>query len=1115
MKILFAKNSYKVILQTIVFGVLLVASLHSANAQIHFRFIDDLPGGLVISVANAVSGDGSTVVGYSVAEKKSLPIFWKSEGSLSPFGEGVDSLTSGSVFDVSFTGSKMVGTYEYNIPLGFVGENSFTYDGNFYPLFPQTYDTSDQYCGMESWATRISGDGSTIVGSKDSAAKTGYRVPFKMAGGPIQMLEMPADFNEGIAMGVSYDGSVIVGNITSHLYYPSPYQVVVWKNGGAPQEMARGLAGYVLTVTNLSQDGTTAIGYDGDGNEAKFWHTDFSSGGRLPGICGTPYDVSADGSMIVGETKFIDTLYGTAAYVWDNRRGALLVQDILQKDFGVNLPGWQLRNATGISADGSVIVGNATGPSGWEEGWWAYIPYIILYGPYSNQELIGGNKDTLKWKCAGPQHVNIYLSLDSGKTTQPLAENLITDSSKFIWTIPDTISQNCQIVIKGVEDAAVKAESPIFTIGGYRLKRQKPYSDQWELFDLASHGWSYANSDNPMWPIVWWSQFNYQAGTDPYTNSPYPDREPFFSALPKVFPDWPLFVHTFEQPNCYYGNTGIYRGAAESYWEVIKDKWGGSCFGLALSELFAFDDPSRLQYQFPEMPPYNAPNNQYLPSNFVCTDSIRLVINSLFLYQMGKEHQSYFRTKYETTPKQTLDELRAMFLANARQDKVLILAPDNDPRRHAIMPYRIANNGNAFNIYVHDSNLPGDKETHVFVDTVNNDWVYTNLTNAHGLGWYGRTGLFLTDAINWYYSNPLLPKQSEQKMGKSIFLADDSTYDLYVPRNASITITDDIGRTTGCSGDSIIRQIPKSYPIVPADIASKPLGYTVPKGNYRVNIQKQPDSTSVFKVFTDSMIYSYRRHSVDSLQNDDLDVSRGGFGVRNHDTSPKQFDLDVVLPIGMSTYYLGECRLSMQNLTLEQGDSLSLSILDPAYDIDPIVRNFGSHPTTYDVKFLSYWKGRYTDFNTEKYEHHSIVLEANSSQTLYPKWRDLNGHSVQIDIDNGNDGTVDSTIDLSDQTTDVKDHNSDEKPSGYALLQNYPNPFNPITTIIYQLPNQSHVILKVFDLLGREVATLVNGVEAAGYKSVTFNANGLSSGMYYYRLQVGKYIETKKLLLLR
>jgi hypothetical protein len=302
---------------------------------------------------------------------------------------------------------------------------------------------------------------------------------------------------------------------------------------------------------------------------------------------------------------------------------------------------------------------------------------------------------------------------------------------------------------------------------------------------------------------------------------------------------------------------------------------------------------------------------------------------------------------------------------------------------------------------------------------------------------------------------------------------------------------------------------------VPADIVSKPLGYTVPKGNYRVNIQKQPDSTSVFKVFTDSMIYSYRRYGVDSLQHDDLNVDRGGFGVSNHDLSAKQFDLDVVLPIGMSAYYLGECRLSMQNLTVEQDDSVSLSILDPAYDIEPVVRNFGSHPTTYDVKLVSYWKGKYTDFNTDKYEHHSVILEANSSQTLYPKWRDLNGHSVQIDIDNGNDGTVDSTVDLSDQTTDVKDHNSDEKPQAYALLQNYPNPFNPITTISYLLPTQSHVTLKVFDLLGREVATLVDDYKEAGYYEASFDASSLSGGVYYYRLQAGTFTETKKLLLMK
>jgi len=85
----------------------------------------------------------------------------------------------------------------------------------------------------------------------------------------------------------------------------------------------------------------------------------------------------------------------------------------------------------------------------------------------------------------------------------------------------------------------------------------------------------------------------------------------------------------------------------------------------------------------------------------------------------------------------------------------------------------------------------------------------------------------------------------------------------------------------------------------------------------------------------------------------------------------------------------------------------------------------------------------------------------------------------------------------------------------YSLKQNFPNPFNPSTIISYQIQTQSKVILKVFDALGREVATLVNSLEQPGYKSVNFNANNLESGVYYYRLQAGNFIETKKLVLLR
>lgn len=85
----------------------------------------------------------------------------------------------------------------------------------------------------------------------------------------------------------------------------------------------------------------------------------------------------------------------------------------------------------------------------------------------------------------------------------------------------------------------------------------------------------------------------------------------------------------------------------------------------------------------------------------------------------------------------------------------------------------------------------------------------------------------------------------------------------------------------------------------------------------------------------------------------------------------------------------------------------------------------------------------------------------------------------------------------------------------YNLSQNFPNPFNPTTVISYQLPEYSRVKLKVYDLLGREVATLVNGNKPAGNYKVEFNAGKLVSGVYFYRMEAGTFSQTKKLLLLK
>jgi hypothetical protein len=88
-------------------------------------------------------------------------------------------------------------------------------------------------------------------------------------------------------------------------------------------------------------------------------------------------------------------------------------------------------------------------------------------------------------------------------------------------------------------------------------------------------------------------------------------------------------------------------------------------------------------------------------------------------------------------------------------------------------------------------------------------------------------------------------------------------------------------------------------------------------------------------------------------------------------------------------------------------------------------------------------------------------------------------------------------------------------PTRFALGQCYPNPFNPSTTLKYALPIRSHVTLRIFNTLGQEIATLVNEIREAGYHSAEWNAGGVSSGVYFYRLQADDFVQTRKMVVLR
>ncbi len=103
-----------------------------------------------------------------------------------------------------------------------------------------------------------------------------------------------------------------------------------------------------------------------------------------------------------------------------------------------------------------------------------------------------------------------------------------------------------------------------------------------------------------------------------------------------------------------------------------------------------------------------------------------------------------------------------------------------------------------------------------------------------------------------------------------------------------------------------------------------------------------------------------------------------------------------------------------------------------------------------------------------------------------------------------------------DTFTGIYDELSGELPGNFVLMQNYPNPFNPITNIEYRIPNSEFVSLIVYDVLGREVQVLVNKDQRAGDHSILFDANQLSSGIYFYTLQAGSdFMQTRKMLLMR
>ena len=154
-------------------------------------------------------------------------------------------------------------------------------------------------------------------------------------------------------------------------------------------------------------------------------------------------------------------------------------------------------------------------------------------------------------------------------------------------------------------------------------------------------------------------------------------------------------------------------------------------------------------------------------------------------------------------------------------------------------------------------------------------------------------------------------------------------------------------------------------------------------------------------------------------------------------------------------------------------------------------------------------------FNNSGYTTNSTVYGTTAGSTIVHNHQDISNGDGCTQITTPSTVTARPNVSLMFTSLSSVHNGASNLPKDYMLSQNYPNPFNPVTKIEFALPKQSYVTLKIYDLLGREVASLINDTKPAGYYSVDFDAGSLSSGVYIYRMISGTYSQTMRMVVVK
>jgi len=430
----------------------------------------------------------------------------------------------------------------------------------------------------------------------------------------------------------------------------------------------------------------------------------------------------------------------------------------------------------------------------------------------------------------------------------------------------------------------------------------------------------------------------------------------------------------------------------------------------------------------------------------------------------------------------------------------LYIKNQNGKGAHAITPYRITHldGTSMWDIDVYDNSYPTTPGTKITVDTAanggNGSWTSSTWINQGGANWGGTAGMYMMDKVTLYDDPPILTAPNGA-VPAAIAKVDGP--EVYSDPSSDVLITGAdsgrIGHVAGVTVDSL----PGAYPNDPPTGAyTPPWSYVLPPGAYRVTQNAFTDTLTSLQVYDGGGIFIYDRGGAGPGQTDIFNYD-GGFRTVNEDSAAKVVTVSHIIVEDTSH----EMAFGIARFTVPPGDSAEWT---PEGGNRLKITGTGSG-SSYDM-YLT----RFTGDAAPRYEHANLSIAPGATHIIAPDWNDLT-NPVLIYIDEGSDGSVDDSL-YAANTVGIEERGSGPVPGRYTLRQNYPNPFNPTTRIDIGVPRTGEVLVTVYDVLGREVETLLDRVLTPGEYTITWAASARPAGIYYVRMTAGGYTATIRLV---